>query len=136
MIINYTISNYFLKNYLKNKFFHIDNDFDLIILIPICTEPSSILTIDQFLFFCLSNAHIYSKKYAFKLFDCVRNGYNIPNLIYSFLGFDGPVVLFVQHYDMDEKKEYALGAYLNSNFKECYEKFCGDELSFIFHIVT
>lgn len=122
----------FVKNYLRNKFYDNENDQSLITSFPILTEYSSILNIDQLLIFILGNPHIYCKKYAFKLYDCVKNGYNIQNLIYSFIGFAGPVVIFVQHFDKENNREVVLGAYLNSNFKECYENFCGDDLSFLF----
>lgn len=119
----------FLKSYFKQQLL---NNYSILTFIPLQTDTSTIMSTDQFLFFCLSNPHIYSKRYAFKLWDCSKNGYNVPNLIYSFLGFDGPVVVFVQHFDLEDGKTYILGAYLHSNFKECFENCCGDDLSFIF----
>ena len=53
---------------------------------PIFNEPPSTLSIYKFFFYCLSNSIISSKHYAFKLYDCKVNGYNISNLVYSFLG--------------------------------------------------
>ncbi len=126
----YSLSS-FIKNHFRIKFL---DDKDLIKSTPLLTELSSSLSLEQFLFFVLANAHMNNKKYAFKLWDCKKMGYNIPNLIYSFLGFDGPIAIFIKHFDKDKDKETILGAFLFSNFKECYEKFCGDEYNFIFFL--
>jgi hypothetical protein len=48
------------------------------------------------------------------------------------MGFTGPIIILTQHYDDKNDKIISLGMYINSNFKECYEKFCGDDLSHIF----
>jgi hypothetical protein len=124
----------FLKNYFKLKFLQIDVTESLLTSVPVCTEGPSTVTIDQFLFFVLANPHIGSMKYAFKLYDCQKTGYNIPNLIYSFLGFPGPVIILVKHFDQTSGKETVLGMFLHSNIKECYEKFCGDDLCSIFEL--
>jgi hypothetical protein len=123
----------FLKNYLRKKFFMNENEISLLTSLPIFTETPSVLPVFKFFYFCLATPLIFSKSYAFKLYDCKKNGYNISNLIYSFIGFPGPVAILIQHYEEDGS-EVILGVYLNSNFKECYEKFCGDDLSFIFTI--
>jgi hypothetical protein len=120
----------FLKSHYKKLFFDTHISFE----IPILTEPSSILTSEKFFFYVLSNPHVYGKKYTFKLYDCNKNGFSISSLIYSFIGFGGPVTIFIQHFDKTENKEYILGAYLNSSFKECYEKYCGDEFTKLFCI--
>lgn len=132
--INHQLYNLdaFLKSYFREKF--LNKNSGLLTNIPICTELSSTLSIEQFLFFTLSNPHVYSKSYAFKLFDCRKNGYNIPNLIYSFLGFGGPVAIFINHYHKETDTDHVLGAFLNSNLKESFEAFSGDDLSFIFTI--
>jgi hypothetical protein len=121
--------NSFIKNHFLLKFL---DDKDLIKSTPLLTSVPSSLSLEQFLFFVLANPHMNNRKYAFKLWDCKKMGYNIPNLIYSFLGFDGPIAIFVKHFDKETEKEIVLGMYLFSNFKECYEKFCGDEYNFIF----
>lgn len=124
----------FLKNYFKLKFLQINITESLLTSVPVCTEAPSTVTIDQFLFFVLANPHIGSMKYAFKLYDCQKTGYNIPNLIYSFLGFPGPVIILVKHFDPKAGGETVLGMFLHSNIKECYEKFCGDDLCSIFEL--
>jgi hypothetical protein len=121
--------NSFIKNHFLLKFL---DDKDLIKSTPLLTSIPSSISLEQFLFFVLANPHMNNRKYAFKLWDCKKMGYNIPNLIYSFLGFDGPIAIFVKHFDKVTEKELVLGAFLFSNFKECYEKFCGDEYNFIF----
>lgn len=121
----------FVKNFFRSKFLMLENEFSFLTALPVFTEPPSTLPIFKFFYFCLANPHVFSKSYAFKLWDCKKDGYNIPNMIYSFIGFNGPVCILIQHYGQDDR-EMILGMYLNSNFKECYEKFCGDDLSFIF----
>jgi hypothetical protein len=118
----------FLKAYFKKLLFNTYTSSN----IPVLVEASSFLTTDKFLFYILSNPHIYGKKYAFKLWDCTKNGFAISSLIYSFIGFGGPVTIFIQHFDKTENREYILGAYIHSNFKECYEKYCGDEFTKLF----
>jgi len=124
----------FIKNYFKLKFLTKNEDV-ILSTGPLCSEYSSILTIPQFFFFTLANSLIYQKRYAFKLYDCHMKGYNMSSIIYSFIGFPGPIVIFLENFDKKENKEYILGAFINSNFKECYEKFCGDDLSFVFTIM-
>lgn len=121
----------FIKSYFREKFLNISS---LSTSIPICTEQPNMMSIEQFFFFVLSNSLVYSKKYAFKLFDCKIKGFNILNLMYSFLGFGGPISIFIKHYDQNLSKEIIIGMYLNSNYKECYESYCGDDLSFPFSL--
>ena len=101
---------------------------------PLFNDPPSTMPSYQFFYYCLSNSIISSVTYAFKLYDCKIQGYNLSDLIYSFLGFTGPITIFVQHYDEKKDKTIILGMFINSNFKECYEKFCGDDSSNIFTI--
>ena len=98
---------------------------------PIFNEPPSTLSIYKFFFYCLSNSIISSKHYAFKLYDCKVNGYNISNLVYSFLGFTGPIIILVQHHDKSNDNFITFGMFMNSNFKECFSNYCGDDLSHI-----
>ena len=98
---------------------------------PIFNEPPSTLSIYKFFFYCLSNSIISSKHYAFKLYDCKVNGYNISNLVYSFLGFTGPIIILVQHHDKANDNFITFGMFMNSNFKECFSNYCGDDLSHI-----
>lgn len=123
----------FLKNNFRLKFLSKSGDV-ILSTAPVCTEFSSILSLPQFFFFTLANSLIYPKRYAFKLYDCKVKGYNMSSIIYSFIGFPGPIAIFIEHFEKEDNKEYILGAFLNSNFKECYEKFCGDDLSFVFSI--
>jgi hypothetical protein len=126
----------FLKHYFNGIFFNKLNDeyYENLSPFPIFNSPPSTISIYEFFYYCLSNPQISSKKFAFKLFDTKIAGYNLSDLIYSFLGFTGPVSIFIQHFPKDTKREVILGMFLNSNFKECYEKFCGDDLSNIFFI--
>ena len=68
---------------------------------PIFSEAPSTIPIYQFFFFCLSNTNISNKPYAFKLYDCKTQGYNLSDLIYSFIGFTGPVIILINHYNED-----------------------------------
>ena len=125
----------FLKTYFKTTFLNKSNDefYNSINPFPLFSEAPSTLPIYQFFFFCLSNTNISNKPYAFKLYDCKTQGYNLSDLIYSFIGFTGPVIILISHYNEDGDS-IILGMYLNSDFKECFEKFCGDDLSMIFSI--
>ena len=98
---------------------------------PIFNEPPSTLSITKFFFYCLSNSIISSKHYAFKLYDCKINGYNLSNLVYSFLGFTGPIIILVQHHDKAKDDFITFGMFINNNFKECFSNYCGDDLSHI-----
>ena len=98
---------------------------------PIFNEPPSTMSIYKFFFYCLSNSIISSKHYAFKLYDCKINVYNLSNLVYSFLGFTGPILILVQHHDKTSDDFITFGMFINSNFKECFSNFCGDDLSHI-----
>lgn len=124
----------FLKNHFKIMLLNRSSDEYYISLLPfpLFNDPPSLVPVYQFFYFCLSNSSISSKSYAFKLYDCKIQGYNLSNLIYSFIGFTGPISIMVQHYDEDQDKVIILGMFINSNFKECYEKFCGDDMSYIF----
>jgi hypothetical protein len=126
----------FLKHYFNGIFFNKLNDeyYENLSPFPIFNNPPNTISIYKFFYFCLTNSQISSKKYAFKLFDTKIAGYNLSDLIYSFLGFTGPVAIFIQHFPKNSKNEIILGMFLNSNFKECYEKCCGDDLSNIFCI--
>lgn len=123
----------FLSNSIKfNLIVRANHNTD--IGIPILYEKLKSISYSQYFLFCLMNPHINSKKYAYKLFDCLESGFSLTNIIYSFLGFEGPVALLVHHFDKETAAEPVLGYYINSNIKECYEKYCGDDLSFIFSI--
>ena len=126
----------FLKHYFNGIFLNKLNDeyYENLSPFPIFNSPPSTISIYEFFYYVLSNPQISSKKFAFKLFDTKLAGYNLSDLIYSFLGFTGPVSIFIQHFPKHSKNDVILGMFLNSNFKECYEKFCGDDLSHIFFI--
>ena len=130
----YALDGY-LKNYFKTTLFNKLNDefYNSINPFPIFSEAPSTIPIYQFFFFCLSNTNISNKPYAFKLYDCKTQGYNLSDLIYSFIGFTGPIIILLTHYN-EEGDNIILGMYLNNDFKECFEKFCGDDLSMIFTI--
>ena len=129
---------YNLEPYLKQYFIHVFlKDFQNLqfsFALPIFTINSNFLSIDQYLSFLLLNPHVFGNPYAFKLYDCSKMGFNIPELIYSFLGFGGPVGIFIEHFENIKKQRYILGIYLNSNFKDCYENYCGDDLTFLFSL--
>ena len=129
---------YNLEAYLKQYFLHVFlKDFknlQFTFALPIYTAKSSFLSIDQYFHFLLLNPHVYAKPNAFKLFDCSKSGFNIPDMIYSFLGFGGPIGIFIEHYEKSTQQKYVFGVFLNSNFKENYEAFCGDDLTFLFSI--
>ena len=123
----------FLYNIIKNSFLSTINhhtNFGL----PILFSRTKTITSSQFFLFSLMNPHIYGKKFAYKLFDCSESGFTLGNIVYSFLGFPGPVVILIQHFDKETGNEPVVGCFLNSGFKECYEGYCGDDLSFIFSI--
>ena len=126
----------FLKNHFRTYFLNRSNDdsYSSLTPFPLFNDPPSTIPSYQFFYYCLSNTIISSKSYAFKLYDCKIQGYNLSDLIYSFLGFTGPIAIFTQHYDEKKEKNIILGMFINSNFKECYEKFCGDDMSCIFTI--
>lgn len=133
-----------LEDYLDNKLYALDGftktnirsvllkkENDFISQFPKFNEPPSVISMIKFFFFCLGTPNVSNKTYAFKLFNSKVQGYNVSDMIYSFMGFPGPVAIMVQHFDK-EGEEIVLGMYINGNFKECYEKFCGDDMSFIF----
>ena len=125
----------FLRTHFQSHFFNKITSLDDSLYInpfPLFNDPPSTISNYQFFYYCLTNTNISSHPYAFKLYDCKVQGYNLPNLIYSFMGFTGPIIILTQHYDDKNDKIISLGMYINSNFKECYEKFCGDDLSHIF----
>ncbi len=126
----------FIKNYFKVHLYNQEDSPQSVSLnpFPLFNDPPSTIPTYQFFYFCLSNSNISSNLYAFKLYDCKTQGYNLQNLIYSFLGFTGPIAIFVQNYTEKTNKLMCLGMFINSNFKECYENFCGDSSSFIFTI--
>ena len=123
----------FIISYFNTLFLNLENDpnNENMTSFPIFNEPPSTLSITKFFFYCLSNTLISSKHYAFKLYDCKVNGYNISNLVYSFLGFTGPIIILVQHHDKVNDNFITFGMYMNKNFKECFSNFCGDDLSHI-----
>lgn len=94
---------------------------------------SNILSTEEFFFFCMSNPYITNKKYAYKLYCCNEMGFNISSVIYSFLGFNGPVGIFISHLTKENSK-ITLGMFLNSNFKECFENYVGDDCCFPFEV--
>ena len=120
----------FIKNYISTYLLNLENDItnEHMTCFPLFNDPPSTLTTYKFFFYCLSNTNISSKPYAFKLYDCKTNGYNLSNLVYSFLGFTGPIIILSQHYNKNTKEYITLGMFLNSNFKECFSTFCGDDL--------
>ena len=123
----------FTISYFSTVLFNLENDpnNENMTSFPIFNEPPSTLSIYKFFFYCLSNSIISSKHYAFKLYDCKTNGYNLSNLVYSFLGFTGPIIILVQHHDKVNDNFITFGMFINSNFKECFGNFCGDDLSHI-----
>ena len=123
----------FVISYFSTILFNLEQDpnNDNMTSFPIFNEPPSTLSIYKFFFYCLSNSIISSKHYAFKLYDCKINGYNLSNLVYSFLGFTGPIIILVQHHDKKTDDFITFGMFLNKNFKECFSNFCGDDLSHI-----
>ena len=123
----------FVISYFSTVLFNLEQDVnnDNMTSFPIFNEPPSTLSIYKFFFYCLSNSIISSKHYAFKLYDCKINGFNLSNLVYSFLGFTGPIIILVQHHDKTLDDFITFGMFINSNFKECFSNFCGDDLSHI-----
>ena len=123
----------FIISYFSTYLFNLENDpnNENMTSFPIFNEPPSTLSITKFFFYCLSNSLISSKHYAFKLYDCKVNGYNLSNLVYSFLGFTGPIIILIQHHDKSNDNFITFGMFMNKNFKECFSNFCGDDLSHI-----
>ena len=123
----------FIISYFSTYLFNLENDpnNENMTCFPIFNEVPSTLSITKFFFYCLSNSIISSKHYAFKLYDCKVNGYNLSNLVYSFLGFTGPIIILVQHHDKAHDDFITFGMFINKNFKECFSNFCGDDLSHI-----
>ena len=123
----------FIISYFSTYLFNLENDpnNENMTAFPIFNEPPSTLSITKFFFYCLSNTLISSKHYAFKLYDCKVNGYNLSNLVYSFLGFTGPIIILVQHHDKSSDNFITFGMFINKNFKECFSNSCGDDLSHI-----
>ena len=123
----------FVISYFSTVLFNLEQDLnnENMTSFPIFNEPPSTMSIYKFFFYCLSNSIISSKHYAFKLYDCKINGYNLSNLVYSFLGFTGPIIILVQHHDKNLSDFITFGMFINNNFKECFSNFCGDDLSHI-----
>ena len=123
----------FIISYFSTYLFNLENDpnNENMTSFPIFNDPPSTLSIAKFFFYCLSNTLISSKHYAFKLYDCKTNGYNLSNLVYSFLGFTGPIIILVQHHDKANDNFITFGMFMNKNFKECFSNSCGDDLSHI-----
>jgi len=123
----------FIISYFSTYLFNLENDpnNENMTCFPIFNDPPSTLSITKFFFYCLSNTIISSKHYAFKLYDCKVNGYNLSNLVYSFLGFTGPIIILVQHHDKKNDNFITFGMFINKNFKECFSNSCGDDLSHI-----
>ena len=121
----------FVISYFSTVLFNLEQDVnnDNMTSFPIFNEPPSTLSIYKFFFYCLSNIIISSKYYAFKLYDCKINCFNLSNLVCSFLGFTGPIIILVQHHDKTLDDFISFGMFINSNFKECFSYFCGDDLS-------
>lgn len=94
---------------------------------------SNILRTHEFFYYCMANPFLVNKKHAYKLYDCNSKGFNISSLIYSFLGFDGPITIFIHTLDNNNNK-CVVGMYINSNFKECFENYVGDDACFVFQI--
>ena len=94
---------------------------------------SNIVSIDQFFLYCMGNPFLTTKKHAYKLYCCNDNGFNLSSVIYSFLGFEGPITILINHLNKDDSKT-VLGIFLNSNFKECFENYVGDDSCFPFII--
>ena len=90
----------FIISYFSTYLFNLEQDAnnENLTSFPIFNEPPSTLSIYKFFFYCLSNSLISSKHYAFKLYDCKVNGYNLSNLVYSFLGFTGPIIILALHH--------------------------------------
>lgn len=94
---------------------------------------SNIMSTEEFFFFCMANPFVSNRKNAYKLYCCNQMGFNISSVIYSFLGFDGPICIFISHLTKDNSKKI-LGLFLNSNFKECFENYVGDDCCFPFEL--
>ena len=116
----------FIISYFSTYLFNLENDpnNENMTCFPIFNDPPSTLSITKFFFYCLSNTIISSKHYAFKLYDCKVNGYNLSNLVYSFLGFTGPIIILVQHHDKKNDNFITFGMFINKNFKECFSNSC------------
>lgn len=124
----------FIEGYLRSLLlFSIDEfKFTNPFGIPFPTEVSKTISMPRLLTFSLSCSNIFGKKHFYKLFDCSDSGFNLSNIIYSFLGFPDPILIILEDFDKQTGKESIIGIYINSNFKECYESTCGDDLSFLF----
>lgn len=94
---------------------------------------SNILSTEEFFVFCLANPFLTNKKHSYKLYCCNEMGFNISSVIYSFLGFDGPICIFISNLNKDDSKSI-IGIFLNSNYKECFENYVGDDCCFPFII--
>lgn len=123
----------FTFNYVTNSILNCDNILDHTGL-PLIYSKLSVISQYDFFMFCLKNPHIYGKKYAYQLWNCSVDGFTIVNMVYSFMGWPGPVMIVIKHFDKITGEEPIVGMFLNSNFKECYQSYCGDDLSFIFSI--
>lgn len=95
---------------------------------------SNIINTHEFFIFCMANPFISDKKHAYKLYCCNEQGFNVSSVIYSFLGFDGPVTILLSIYNKKTDAKDVVGFFLNNNFKECFENFVGDESCFVFTI--
>ena len=73
----------FIMSYFSTYLFNLENDptNENMTCFPIFNDPPSTLSITKFFFYCLSNSLISSKHYAFKLYDCKINGYNLPAIV-------------------------------------------------------
>ena len=128
ILFSTTIEHKLIKNTDNNKIFSHPCG------LPIPNEIPKTISLTQYLLFCLKTPQLFGKPNAFKLFDCSESGFNLSNLIYSFLGFPDPVVIFVYDYDKITQQEIIVGSFLNSKFKESYDSYVGDDLSFVFNI--
>lgn len=125
----------FLSSHLRLQLMGIEFDISIMSSVPLFQQITGNLSTELYLFYCLSNPHIYYRKYGFKLFDSKKDGFCILSAINSFIGFGGPIGIFFIHFDKEENKEYILGGYINSNINESFaDKYCGDDLSMIFSL--
>ena len=121
----------YLKMYFRIKLFNLDISI-LCSTMPIYFEPSDILSTDQYLLLCLSNPCLRDKM-AFKFYDTKKDGFYLPNAIFSFMGFEGSIAFFIKHVDPETNTECVLGALVNSHVKEFFKDRCtGDENTLLF----
>jgi hypothetical protein len=119
-LINFKNLDKFLCYYFNLQFMGVEYDASLMTSIPEMKEGG--LTTEMYFLFCLMNEEIYDKKWGYKLFDTRKDGISIAPMIHSFLGFPGPVAIFIHHWEKSENKEYIIGALMKGIYMEPYPK--------------